>query len=286
MKEIFLLTKILLKSSTNDSKKVGEKKKNSFGRFAFFIFIYGYVIGFMAYISYNIIKSLILVNQPAIFFSLASILLLGIGIIQTAISGLNILYFSKVLEFLLPMPITPKKIVIAKLNCLVISQYFMMLMLVLPGTIIYGYLLKLGFMYYLMAIIALLVFPIIPVAIVSGIIAIIMKFTKIIKNKEVVQYLTIFLTLFLIIAIQSVSGTSGNISAEELANDLVKTNGLVEKFSSIILNIKLMTNVILNYNNIKGIINLLALIIISTTIYYIISVFICEYSFIYKYSKK
>lgn len=271
MKEIFLLTKTLLKSSTSD----GKKNSKSFGRILFFILIYGYIIGFMSYISYYAIKSLMVINQPAVFLNLAFVAMFGFCIIQTVITSLNILYFSKDLDFLLPLPLTPIKIVTSKLNCLVISQYIMTSLLVLPGIIIYGYLLNLNFTYYIVAILGLLLFPLIPVAIISILVTIVMRFTKIIKNKEFVQYLTILLTLFLIIAIQSISGNSGNSSSEEIANNLLKTNGKLEIFSSNIPNINLIMNSILNYNNTEGILNLVIFAVLSIVIYcgssYIIS---------------
>lgn len=276
MKEIFLLTRILLKSSTSDGKQKGEKRTKGLGRILFFILVYGYIVGFMGYISCALIKSLVLVNQPAVFLNLSFVILLGFGVIQTVITSLNILYFSRDLDFLLPLPITPKKIVISKLNCLVVSQYIMSALLVLPGIIMYGYLLNLGFMYYIIAGVSLLLFPIIPVALISFLVTIIMKFTKIIKNKEIVQYLTIILTLLLIIGVQGLTGTTGNPSSEEIANSLIKTNGLVEMFSKAFPTINLTMNSLLNYNNINGIFSIIMLAVISIVFYYLISCLISK----------
>lgn len=271
MSEIFLLTKTLLKSSTSDSKQSCESKTKGFGRILFFILIYGYVIGFMGYISYYAIESLIKVGRPEIFLNLVFTVFLGFEIIHAIISSLNILYFSKDLEFLLPLPMTAKKIVISKLNCLVISQYMTAAFLVLPGIIVYGYLLNLNGFFYIIGLLGLLVFPIIPVAIVSLITSIVMKFTKIIKNKDVVQYFTIVLTVFLIIAIQSLTGTAGNPTQEELANNLIQSNETAESYFSGLINVKLVTEAIQNYNNINGIKNIIILTIVSLFIYYIVA---------------
>lgn len=267
MKEIFLLTKTLLKSSTSENKKSGEKNTRGFGKILFLILVYGYVVSFMSYISYYAIKSLIIINQPAVFLNIAFVVMFGFCIIQTLISSLNILFFSKDLDFLLPLPVAPIKIVIAKLNCLIVSQYIILGLLILPGVVIYGYLLNLGIFYYIVAILNLLTFPIIPVAIISALVTIIMKFTKIIKNRDFVQYLTILLTLFLIVAIQSLSGTAGNSSQEDIAQNLLKTNGLVEKFSDNLINIKMIMNSIMNYNSLNGITSLIIFIALSVVIF-------------------
>ena len=271
MKEIFLLTKTLLKSSTSDSKQAYEKKTKGFSRILFFILIYGYVIGFMGYISYYAIDSLIQFGMPEIFLNLVFTIFLGFGIIQSMISSLNILYFSKDLEFLLPLPMTSKKIVISKLNCLIISQYMVEALLVLPGIVIYGYLLNLNACYYFMGLFCLLVFPIMPVALIALLISIVMKFTKIIKNKDVVQYFTIVLAIFLIVAVQTLTGTSGNPTQEELASNLITSNETIKQYSSGLINVKLVVEAIENYNNINGIKNIIVLTAMSVIIYYIVS---------------
>lgn len=276
MKEIFLLTKTLLKSSTSESKKIGEKKTKGIGKILFYILVYGYIAGIMGYLAYHAINALILVNQPAIYLNLFFVAMLGFSIIQTVITSLNVLYFSKDLDFLLPLPISPIKIVISKLWCLIISQYIMLGLLVLPGIIVYGYLLQLNYLYYIVSTLVLITFPIIPVAIVSGIVTIIMRFTKIIKNKDFVQYLTIVLTIFLIIVVQTVSGGTGTVSNEEIAMNLLKANGLAENLSKSFFNITLIMNAILNYNNNVGMLNLFLLILISSIIFLLISYFISK----------
>lgn len=276
MKEIFLLTKTLFKSSTSESKKLGEKKTNGFGKILFYILIYGYIMGIMAYLGYSAINALILVNQPAVYLNLSFVAMLGFSIIQTVITSLNILYFSKDLDFLLPLPISSIKIIISKLICLIISQYIMLGLLILPGIVVYGYLLNLNYLYYVISTLALLTFPVIPVALVSGIVTLIMRFTKIIKNKDFVQYLTIVLTIFLIIAIQSLSGGTGTVSPEEIAGNLLKTNGLVVNFSKSFFNITLIMDSILNYNNAEGVINIFLFVLISIIIFVVISYLISK----------
>ena len=269
MKEIFSLTKILLKSSTNDSGVKNNKKTAGIGKFILLFLVYGYIIGFMTTISYMTVSGLIALNQPALFLNFVFVLLLGFGTIQTIITSLNVLFFSKDLDFLMPLPITPQKVIMAKLNCLVISQYMISGFLVLPGLIIYGLLLNLGISYYIISVIVLLLFPLIPVAIISLTVTIIMKFTKIIKNKEAVQYLTVFLTIILILAL---TGTSENsITSEEIASSLLKYNGTIEILSNTYPFLNIIINSLLNYNTINGIVNISFFAVISVFTYYIIS---------------
>lgn len=273
MKEIFLLTRILLKSSTSDGNQKNKENSNGFGKFFISLLVYGYIIVFITGVSYIAISGLILANQPTIFLNFAFSLFFGFGIIQILITSLNILYFSKDLDFLLPLPVSPQKVILSKLNCLIVYQYKIATLLVLPGLIVYGVLLNLECFYYIISVLTLLLFPLIPVAIISFLVTIIMKFTKIIKNKEIVQYITIFFTLLLIIIVTKISGENSN---EELVNVLLETNGKVQTFSKMFPVIDLAIKPILNYNNVSGIINILKFAVLSIAIYYIISFIISK----------
>ena len=116
MKEIFSLTKILIKSSSNDTSIKKNKRINGIGKFITLFLVYGYLIGLMATISYMTITGLIAINQPALFLNFVFALLLGMGTIQTVVTSLNVLFFSKDLDFLMPLPITPQKIIVSKLK--------------------------------------------------------------------------------------------------------------------------------------------------------------------------
>ncbi len=268
MKDIILLTKILFKSSLNKNKKNG-KEGHSLGKIVLFTVLYAYLAGIVGYISYEAISSLMEINQEAVFFNICFVGMIGMTIIQTVFNSLNILFFSKDIEYLMPLPISPIKIIMAKFNCLIISSYIINAIVVLPVLVVYAVLLKLGIAFYIVGLLVLLLFPIMPVILTSIIVTIIMKFTNIIRNKDMVQYLTVFITLIFVIGIQifSSSGSSDTMTNEELANMLIETNGLVELYSDYFITLKPINNALLNYNNFSGIINLLILFLESGVVY-------------------
>ena len=270
MRDIILLTKILLKGSFNQNKKNG-KKGLSIGKIVLFTLLYAYLAGLVGYISYEAIRSLMEINQEAIFFNICFVGMIGMTIIQTVFNSLNILFFSKDIEYLIPLPISPIKIIMAKFNCLIISSYIISAIVILPVLVVYGVLLKLGITFYIVGLLVLLLFPIMPVILTSIVVTIIMKFTNIIKNKDMVQYITVFITLIFVIGIQmlSSSGSSNEITNEELAKMLLETNGLVEMYSNYFITLKPINNALLNYNSLNGIINLIVLFL-ETAVAYII----------------
>ena len=106
---------------------------------------------------------------------------------------------------------------------------------------------------------------------------IIMKCTNIIKNKDMVQYISVAITLILVIVIQFINTLrNNNITNEELVQMLVKTNGLVELYSKYFITIEPTINSILNYNNLSSILNIGILFIESMVIYVVGSIIISK----------
>lgn len=268
MKDVLLLTKVLLKSSFN---KNNSKKGFSLGKMLLYIIVYGYIAGIVSYVAYLSISQLILFKQEILFVQVCFCGIIVFAIIQTLFTSLNLLFFSKDIENLLPLPISQIKIIMAKFNCLIIAQYFVAIALLLPALIVYGVLLKCGILFYLISVIIILLIPIVPVIISAILIIIVMKFTKIIKNKEIIQYLSVFLTIALVVTLQIFSGNmeENKVSDEEIATIIVTQSDTISNSSNIFFTVKPALNAISNYNNIEGIKSLAILSIESFLIYFI-----------------
>ncbi len=270
MKEIFLLTKILFKSSATQFN-TNNKKNKVFGKVFFYILIYLYLAGLIGYISYESIKVLMYINKEYVFINICLSAMLIFYCIQTIITSLNVLFFSKDLELLLPLPVKPEKIVAAKFNTLIISQYIISTIVLLPMMIVYAILLNLNIMFYVMSLLVLILFPIIPVILTIFITTIIMKFTNIIRNKDVVQYLTIFITFILIIGIQFIFGNpNSELTDQDMANKLVQTNSTIETYSKFFITIKPAMNALLNFDSIKGFVNIGILLVETIAVYIVV----------------
>lgn len=268
MKDVFLLTNILLKGSKGEVTKNKNSKLKIFGYFIIYIYIAG-VVGF---ISYEAINSLKLINQEAVFVNLGFTAVLSFILMQTLFTSINLLFFSKDIEYLLPLPLKPQKIIMAKLNCLIINEYIICSILLVPILLMYGIIMKLSLFFYVLSLGIILLIPILPVVIVSLVITIVMKFTNIIRNKDFVQYVTVALSIILILGVQFLS-VFGNeqITDVQLANMLIEANGLVEVYSKFFITLKPIMQCILNYYNIQGIFNFVILIAESFVAYFVIT---------------
>ena len=77
-------------------------------------------MGVVGYGSREIVSALVIFKMEFYFIKLALIGMFSFYIMQTIVAGLNVLFFSKDIETLLPLPIKPYKIVMAKMNTLII----------------------------------------------------------------------------------------------------------------------------------------------------------------------
>ena len=93
-------------------------------------------------------------------------------------------YFSKDIEYLLPLPLKPYEIVIAKFNTILVTEYITVFAFLLVPFIIYGIVTSASLLFYLYGALVLLVFPILPALISSIIVMLVMSITGIIKNKD------------------------------------------------------------------------------------------------------
>lgn len=101
---------------------------------------------------------------------------------------------------------------------------------------------------------------------------IVMKFTKIIKNKDAIQYISVFLIIVLVIAIQAFSSSmeKQNVSDSEFAEMLITQSDTINNSSKVFFTLKPALSAITNYNNFEGMKNVAILCFESFSIYFII----------------
>jgi ABC-2 type transport system permease protein len=116
----------------------------------------------------------------------------------------------------------------------------------------------------------LIVLPVIPILITSLIIAIVMRFTNFIKNKNKVMYIAIILTIFLVGIVTSMFTSTDTLSKTAITEIILKTNGVAEKIADYFILIKPIMNTLLNYNNINGLKNLIIYVIENIVCYILV----------------
>lgn len=185
LKKVFSLTKVFCKDYYERLPIIKSKDstQGNLYRICSLIAIIG-----LGYLSYYIIDFLSKTGQSQIFLNAYLLIMAFIIMFQQIIASTNIYYFSKDLEYILPMPIKPLELLVARFNMLMGISYITLAMFALIPLIIYGLLASTSLLYYPGMIIALVTFPIFFGLIISVIMLFAMQLTKIIKNKDVFQF--------------------------------------------------------------------------------------------------
>ena len=270
IKNIFNLTKIFFKNSFQNPYII-DKKTNRINKKSIFVWLIIAIMIAISYISFEIIKVLISINQSIIFINIFLIILMIIMIFQVILSSTNVYFFSKDLEMLLPFPIKPEELLISKFCTILVNLYFTELIVALLPLIIYGILLHVGLFYYFYIILILFLFPILPTLFVSIIMMFLIKLSKFIKNKDSFQVIItlVFICLMFVLEFLVTSNLINRIDYNfdiknvDTQQQIENYNYKIENINKVFLEINPTVNIIENYNKPISIFYLFEIIIIN-----------------------
>lgn len=253
MREIITLTKTLFKSSKTGKNKTSKIK---FSTIILYAIVYFYFVGLIVNFSYSTLTVLKELNYERYLVNAFVYFAVFYSIFHGMVSVLNLLYFSKDIDYLLPLPIKPEKIVISKINVIIINQYLVAALIFAPFFIVYGIVEKLTFIYYIILLSVLLVINIVPVLLTALIVSLIMKVTKVIKNKDTIQYFSSFVAIVIIVAIQFLSTKIGELSNEEYGMMYVNFSNNLDSKLTLFYTVKPIYNALVGSNLIERIKNI------------------------------
>lgn len=237
--KVLSLTKVFLKNSFGTQNN--DKKKK--GLTILYILAFMYLAGVMGFMSFGMIQSLVAINQEQVFLGLFFLAIGAFFLIQSVFSCINVFYFSKNLEVVLPLPLKPYEIILAKLNTILVTEYITESIFAIIPLTIYGIVTGAGALYYVMALLALLLFPILPLLVVTLLIMIIMCFVKLTKHKDKFQMIIGTISIILVIAFEGMfMGTSEDVTDTQIAEKLVQANGMVDLVGDYFFTLKPIIN--------------------------------------------
>ena len=253
MKETLILSKILLKNSLNINN--GKSKLKATAKKLLVFFAVAYIACVMGFLSVELINTLKTVNQTGIFLSLC------------IISSLQLLYFSKDIEYLLPLPISALKIVLAKFNVIIISSYVLEIFTLAIPLIIYGIYMMQEVHFFIMTGIVFMFLPIIPTILSALISIVLMRFTNIFKNKDTVQYITVIMAFVLVIVMQFYIMNNSEMTEFMFANKLLEVDGIAKELSNYVIIVKQAFISLTEFEGLEYVKNAILLVGESITVY-------------------
>lgn len=269
MNKIWVLTKVFLKSSFQfgtENKNTSSRLKKIAAKIGYGILIL-YLIGIFSFLSYQLIETLRAFGQETLFVGIFLLALLLLISIQTIFSAMNIFYFAKDIEQVLPLPIKPIELLLAKLNVLIISEYLIEFIFGLFPIFIYGYITGAGIIYYIISLVVLLLLPIVPILFITLVVMVIMRFSNLVKYKERFQLFINLAIILLAIGLQFFFTSTGEVSNQEILVTMTNVNGMVENIGNYFLVLKPAIHAIINTNEFIPLLQLIAFTLISFIIF-------------------
>ncbi len=143
-------------------------------------------------------------------------------------------YFSKDLEILIPLPVRPFQVMLSKFGVILANEYLTVAFLVLPILVYFGVLAKAGPAYWIKAILIYLLLPVIPLAIVSILVIILMRFVNLGRKKDALIIVGSILLISLAMGLQFWLNRSTNLepNSEALIKFFSSSDSLLNKVGS------------------------------------------------------
>ena len=284
-KKIKNLTKVFFRDY---SEKLNIIKDNKIDKKSSMFWILVVLIFCLTYISVYIISNLNKRGAPELALKVYLPFVAFIMTFQLIIIVCNLFYYSKDLEYILPLPVKPIEILISKLFTAIGIMYLTEAVFLIIPLFIY-WILAAGTMTFLLYSIFLLIFfPIFYTLIIGTLVIILMKFLKKIKNENIIQILIILiLTTCLMGGIFYV--LSKNIDEIRNTEEIEIINNKLDKINNYFIITNPMIKLLTERNILKNIINIIEIFFIEGIlfgIFYIIGKRIYYNNLLFMHTKK
>ena len=251
------LTKIFLREYIE--KLNIKNEKNKINKKSSTIWLGAILIFCITCISVYLISNLEKQNIPEIFFKIYLPLITVFMLYQLIILVCNLFFYSKDIEYILPLPLKPIEILIAKLFTVIGIMYMLEAVVLFIPIFMYGILAAGTIKYFIYGIFTLAIFPILFVLIIGILTLILIKIYGKIKNKNIIQLLVVF-TLTILLTVMLFNVLKGNISQINNTEDIEIINQNLDRINNNFIIIKPVIKLLTEENFINNIINILIIL--------------------------
>lgn len=196
IKRILSLTSLFFKSSLRSSF-IKDGKKFSWGMVALVTFSLLYVTGLVIYFSGKAVTFMQMIHQEELFLGYVLLGNMLLAFLQTILTIPNLLYFSKDNNYMLPLPFSPKEIVLSKFLLLWLYELSSCVFFTLIPLLRYGMMTGQGFGYYPLVLLVIILLPIVPILLATCLMMVVLSFLKLTRFKAFFQIISTILVLAL-----------------------------------------------------------------------------------------
>lgn len=267
--KFFVLTKYLMMGSDMRS---GRKKKglsdNSIYRtiIAIILFLlFAFSIGLLDLPIYESLKAINMQSLLLVLnYSLVAFVIFFFGVFYV----MNIFYFSKDIDYLIPLPVKPETIIASKFVVTLLYEYFIEGIILIPCTLIYGISSSASPLFYVYSIILMIFLPILPLCIALLLSILVMPLINLSKNKDLFKIIGGIFAIVFAFGFNIVANI-GSRNEGQMSNSL---KSLSNSVGSIFPGGKIAADALINCSNFYGFLQLVIFVLINILSFVIILV--------------
>ena len=236
MSQIFELFKLQM-----DNKYTLFKQKNfkSIAKQIFKYLVFAVAIMLVIFFVLQKIFFLLAINVNVEFMALVLVATQGISFVFAISSIINTLYLNKDNELFMVMPVTFNQLFMSKIMMLYIGELIFNTLYILPILLAFGMLGHFGLIYYIMLVLFLPVFPLLPIALASIVSIPIMFVVKFFKRHSwaTIIFTLVSVAVLFVLYMRIVSKISSaiNIAEKQIATGLKVNSNIKRRGSNISL---------------------------------------------------
>ncbi|AEE97850.1 putative ABC transporter permease subunit [Mahella australiensis] len=193
---------------------------------------FGILFSFYTTILMGIMQAGLTIGQTELVLVISVIIVQIVELITGIFTVMSAFYFAQDLSILIPIPFKPWQIVGAKFIGVMLSEYVLTIPLILPAVIIYATYINIGVMYWISSVIIMLTAPLLPLAIASLIVMVLMRFISATKGKEFFTALGTVFGVIISIGMQVIINRTNNMGTDSMEDMLNGSMDLVRTLSS------------------------------------------------------
>lgn len=267
--KFFVLTKYLMMGS---DMRGGRKKKglsdNSIYRTIMAVILFLLLAFSIGALDLPIYASLKMVNMQSLLlvlnYSLVAFVIFFFGVFYV----MNIFYFSKDIDYLLPLPVKPETIIASKFVVTLLYEYFIEGIILLPCTFIYGISSSASPLFYVYSIILMIFLPILPLCIALLLSILVMPLINLSKNKDFFKIIGGILALVFAFGFNIVA----NLGARNAGQMSSSLKSLSNSVGSIFPGGKIAAEALINCSSFYGFLQLVIFVLMNILSFVIILV--------------
>ena len=211
LKQIRTLTSLQLKNlygmNVFRHTKDKEARKKSLWLGVAWIFVIAMICFYLGGMAYGYILIGMAEILPAYFIMLSSMIILGFAIFKAG----NVIFQRNAYDILCSLPVSQMAIVVSRFARMYVENLMLTLLLMLPGMVVYGVMIKPAIMFYIAGIVVVIFVPLLPITLATFLGALVTAIASRMKHKSLVSAL---LSVLLVVGILGLSPQMATMEEE------------------------------------------------------------------------